>query len=216
MPVGVVGPDRAQVDGRCRRRAGRRRLLGAHRAVRSVPRVVRVEAEQREDRLPGRQDRPVHRVRRRCPAPTARTARRRSPSVIGAAAPPGAGPALGGAARRQAGGVGVAGSSGSPVATASRWVHARGTTSTSAYPPPPVATQRPPHSSSASVAQGQVGGPLPVHGQPQVGQRVEPVRVGAALGDQHLRPERAQHRRHHRVERAQPAGVVGARRQRRR
>ena len=54
-----------------------------------------------------------------------------------------------------------------------------------------------------------VGGPLRVDAQLQVGQRVEPVRVGPVLADQHLRPELPQQRRDDRMEGAQPAGVAG-------
>ena len=64
------------------------------------------------------------------------------------------------------------------------------------------------------VPHGQVAGPLPVHGQPQVGQRIQPVRVGPALAEQELRPELPDHRRHHRMERAQPPAIVGTGRQR--
>ncbi len=77
------------------------------------------------------------------------------------------------------------------MAKAAGWVHARGTTSTRAYPPPPVATPPP-----AGRAPRPVAGSAPVvglarcpavHGEPEVGQRVQPMGVGAALGEQHLR-----------------------------
>jgi hypothetical protein len=59
-------------------------------------------------------------------------------------------------------------------------------------------------------------GELPVgaDGQPEVGQRVGVVGVAAELGDQQLRLERADQRRHHRVERGEVQVVGGARRQR--
>lgn len=44
---------------------------------------------------------------------------------------------------RQLSGITVSGSMGRPAATATRCVHDRGTTSTTAYPPPPNATHRP-------------------------------------------------------------------------
>ena len=72
---------------------------------------------------------------------------------------------------------------------ASRWVHARGTTLTSAYPPPPRASQRPLGGGLGQVAERHVGRPVTVDGQVQVGQRILRVRVGAVLGDQHLRAE---------------------------
>ena len=56
---------------------------------------------------------------------------------------------------------------------------------------------------------GGVRGALPVDGQLQVGERVEPVGVAAVLADQDLGRERAQQRRDDRVERPQPAGVAG-------
>ena len=115
---------------------------------------------------------------------------------------------------RQADGTGCAGSTGSPDATASRWVQVRGTTRTSSYPPPPVSSHRPPAISCASSCSMSWARALPVDAELQVGQRVEPVAVAAVLADQHLRPERAQQRRHDRVERAQPARVAGARGQR--
>ena len=59
-----------------------------------------------------------------------------------------------------------------------------------------------------------MGGALSVDTQLQVGQRIQPVRVGPVLADQHLRPELPQERRHDRVEGAQPAGIPGARGQR--
>ena len=45
------------------------------------------------------------------------------------------------------------------------------------------------------VPQRQVGGPLAVDGQLQVGERIQSVGVRAALGEQQLRPERPQQRR---------------------
>ena len=60
----------------------------------------------------------------------------------------------------------------------------------------------------------EVAGPLTVHRQPQVGQRIETMCVGAALADQDLRSERAQHAGYDRVERTQPAVVADAGRQR--
>jgi hypothetical protein len=42
------------------------------------------------------------------------------------------------------------------------------------------------------LVQRQVGGPLAVDGEAQVGQRVEAVGVTAVLGDQHVRAELAQ------------------------
>jgi len=48
------------------------------------------------------------------------------------------------------------------------------------------------------------GGALAVHGQQQVGQRIEHVGVAAVLRDQDVRVEAAQQRRHHRVEGPQP------------
>jgi hypothetical protein len=53
-----------------------------------------------------------------------------------------------------------------------------------------------------------------VDAQGELGQRVEAVGVAAELGDQDLRLEGPHERRHDGVERAQPADVAGARRQR--
>ena len=58
-------------------------------------------------------------------------------------------------------------------------------------------------------AHREVARPLPVDGQPQVGQRVEPVRVGAALADEHLRRGTPAARR------ARPRGTPAASRRRR-
>ena len=205
----VLRLDLSQVDGRCRRRAGRPRSVRGHR---SVPRVVRVEAVQREDRPPGRQIARSTGSGVAVPAATARTPASTSSVIARGTSRPGRRAA---ASARQAGGVGVAGSSGSPVAIASRCVQARGTTSTSAYPPPPVATQRPVAELVGEVAQRQVARPAArrrtAAGRPagRAGGVSAPHWVNSTCG-----PERAQHRRHHRVERAQPAGVVGAGRQR--
>jgi hypothetical protein len=59
-----------------------------------------------------------------------------------------------------------------------------------------------------------VGGALPVDAQLQVGERIQPVRVGPVLADKNLRPELPQQRRDDRVERAEPAPARGSRRQR--
>ena len=59
-----------------------------------------------------------------------------------------------------------------------------------------------------------MSGALRVDAQLQVGQRIQPVRVGPVLADQHLRPELAQQRRDDRVEGAQPARIPGPRGQR--
>ena len=85
----------------------------------------------------------------------------------------------------------------------------RGTTRTSC-----VATAAREQPAAAGVLVGElvdggVRGPLPVDGQLQVGERIEPVGVAAVLADYDLRPERGQQRRHDGVERAQPAGVAG-------
>ena len=183
------------------------------RPSRSVPRVVRVEAVQREDRLPGGHDRPVDRVGRRCPAPTARTARlgavghrgraRRAPGRRSAAS------------SRQAGGVGVAGSSGSPVAIASRWVQARGHDLDQRVPAAAGGHPAAVAELVGEVAQREVARPAarrPTSRRSASGSSrwaSAPHWVNSSCG-----PERAQHRRHHGVERAQPAGVVGAGRQR--
>src|SRR3712207_34116 len=60
------------------------------------------------------------------------------------------------------------------------------------------------------VVHGPVAGPLPVDGEPEIGEGVLVVGVAAALGDQDLRGEGAQDARDDGVEGAQPAGVVGA------
>ncbi len=54
------------------------------------------------------------------------------------------------------------------------------------------------------------GRALRVDGHVEVGQRVLAVRVAPVLGHEHLGAERAQHGRHDGVDRAQPAGAVGA------
>jgi hypothetical protein len=64
------------------------------------------------------------------------------------------------------------------------------------------------------VAERDVRRALAVDRQPQVGEWVQPVRVSAALGEQHVGRERADHRRDDGVEGAQPASVAGAGRQR--
>ena len=100
------------------------------------------------------------------------------------------------------------------VASASRCVQVRGTQRTRPYPPPPKASHLPPATSCASACSSAIAAALAVDGQLQVGQRILVVGVAAALGDQHVGRERAHRAGHHRAERAQPAGVVGARRQR--
>jgi len=112
----------------------------------------------------------------------------------------------------QSAGVARPGSTGRPAATASRCVQVRGTTWTSAYPPPPVSSPAAAGDLVRQLVQGLVRSPLAVDGQLQVRERVEPVGVAAMLADQDLRSEPAQQRRYHRVERAEPAGVAGARR----
>ena len=59
-----------------------------------------------------------------------------------------------------------------------------------------------------------MGGALRIDAQLQIGQGIQPVRVGPVLADQHLRPELPQQRRDDRVEGAQPAGIPGPRWQR--
>ena len=64
------------------------------------------------------------------------------------------------------------------------------------------------HLVSQPVDRG-VGQALRVDGQPQAGQRVEPVRVTAMLADQDLRLKRAQQWGHHGVEGPQPLRITG-------
>ena len=111
-------------------------------------------------------------------------------------------------------GVASPGSSGRPAATASRCVQVRGTTCDQLVPAAPGEQPAAARELVRELVQFLVGGPLRVDGQLQVGQRVEPVRIAAVLADQDLRAERAQQRRHDRVERAQPVRVPGARGQR--
>ncbi len=63
------------------------------------------------------------------------------------------------------------------------------------------------------LVDGGVRGPLPVNGQLEVRQRVEPVGVAAVLADQDLRVKGAQQRRDHGMEGPQPGRVAGAARQ---
>ena len=63
------------------------------------------------------------------------------------------------------------------------------------------------------VVQRLVGAALGVDGDGQVGERVVHVGVAAVLADEHLGGEGPHERRHDRLDRAQPGGVAGARRQ---
>ena len=178
----------------------------------SVTGIVRVQPEQREAGAAGRADRAVQpglATRHPCvdmrllPAALAhrRRQRRRAPRARAACAAHAAGIRR---LRRHR----------TPLASASRCVQVRGTQRTRPYPPPPKATQRPPADLVREPVQRGDRGALAVDGQLQVGERVLVVGVAAALGDEHVRAEGAHRARDHRAERAQPAGVVGARRQR--
>ena len=188
-PTGAGARPRRRPAGRRPPSAAGRPAAAAPRA-RSVTRVVRIQPVQRVDRVPGvriarstaSSARPSHRLvghrHRSCPSVMSIGMRdvragpaRPSRSSRRAAGSPGRGRVR---RRSPAGGSRPAAPPGPGQ-----------------YPPPPSASQRPPVIVSASVAQRQVGGPLPVHGQVQVGQRILPVGVRAVLGDQHLRPEGA-------------------------
>ena len=122
----------------CRRRRRRRRPPSARavpdRPLGSVTGIVRVEAEQREDRPPGGADRAVQPavaaghpgsgLRRACPRPSCCGS---SPRAAAARA----------GRRSTPAGSRCRGSIGSPVASASRCVQVRGTQRTRPYPPPP-------------------------------------------------------------------------------
>ncbi|BCJ54871.1 hypothetical protein Asp14428_63460 [Actinoplanes sp. NBRC 14428] len=165
---------------------------------------------QREDRHPGGHDGLVDGVGGGAGLPALDRGRRAVGQLGGDGA---AGAALGGelAPRRRGGGARVerlAGGHGEQVGPGSRdHLDQR----------VPAAAGRDPAALAQLVGQGaqsDICRTLPVDGQAQVGERVEPVGVGAALGEQQLRLERADHRRHDRVEGAQPAGVARARWQR--
>ena len=174
---------------------------------------LRVEAVPGEDRLPGRVDAAVEpgvgvvalgpvAVQAAC-APSVIRDRRAAAAARSATW------------SRQPSGSSVDGSSGRPADDREQvGPGPRARTSTSAYPPPPVATHRPRRPRARARA---------ARGTTRAGRRRVSIRWASGSSMCESQPcwvtstvgrERAHQRRHDRVERPQPAGVGGARRQR--
>ncbi len=88
------------------------------------------------------------------------------------------------------------------TATATRCVHDRGTTSTTASAT--NATHQPVGVLVRQVVTGDLHGPLRVEQDGQMSERILEVGVGTVLSDQHLRPKLGDKLRHHGVERPPP------------